>query len=89
MNTNEQRQIFYDNDLQIEAYQLTGIVQKFPNHFHEYYVIGYIEGGCRHLWCKGMEYDLKQGDVILVTFGMNVLQKENPCLFMSQLFEQM
>lgn len=61
----EQRHIYYDRDLGIEAYQLSGIVQKFPNHFHEYYVIGFIEGGKRHLWCKGQEYDLKAGDLIL------------------------
>lgn len=61
----EQRHIYYDRDLEIEAYQLSGIVQKFPNHFHEYYVIGFIEGGKRHLWCKGQEYDLNAGDLIL------------------------
>lgn len=61
----EQRHIFYDGFLGIEAYQLSGIVQKFPNHFHEFYVIGFIEGGCRHLWCKGAEYDLTKGDLIL------------------------
>lgn len=61
----EQRHIYYDRDLQIEAYNLSGIVQKFPNHFHEYYVIGFVEGGRRHLWCKGHEYDTSPGDMIL------------------------
>lgn len=61
----EQRHVFFDHDLGIEAYQLGGVVQKFPNHFHEYYVIGFIEGGKRHLWCKGREYDLTAGDLIL------------------------
>lgn len=61
----EQRHVYYDRDLKIEAYSLTGIVQKFPNHFHEYYVIGFIEGGRRHLWCKDQEYDLTAGDLIL------------------------
>lgn len=61
----EQRHIYYDRDLEIEAYNLSGIVQKFPNHFHEFYVIGFIEGGKRHLWCKGQEYDLSAGDLIL------------------------
>lgn len=41
----EQRHIYYDKDLQIEAYNLSGIVQKFPVHFHEFYVIGFMEGG--------------------------------------------
>lgn len=61
----EQRHVYYDYDLEIEAYNLSGIVQKFPNHFHEYYVIGFVEGGKRHLWCKGAEYDLTVGDLIL------------------------
>lgn len=61
----EQRHVYYDHDLGIEAYQLSGIVQKFPNHFHNFYVIGFIEGGRRHLWCKGREYDLRFGDLIL------------------------
>lgn len=61
----EQRHVYYDHDLQVEAYQLSGIVQKFPNHFHDFYVIGFIEGGKRHLWCKGREYNLRSGDLIL------------------------
>ena len=61
----EQRHVYYDRDLDIEAYNLSGIVQKFPNHFHEYYVIGFIEGGKRHLWCKGKEYDTSAGDLSL------------------------
>ena len=48
----EQRHVYYDTDLKIEAYHLTGIVQPFPNHFHDYYVIGFVEGGRRHLWCR-------------------------------------
>lgn len=61
----EQRRVYYDRDLQIEAYSLSGIVQKFPNHFHEYYVIGFVEGGRRHLWCRNQEYDVSSGDLIL------------------------
>lgn len=65
LSQQEQRRVYYDRDLSIEAYQLSGIVQKFPNHFHEYYVIGFVEGGKRHLWCKNREYDLASGDLIL------------------------
>jgi len=65
MQNQEQRYVYYDQDLEIEAYRLSGIVQKFPNHFHEYYVIGFIEGGKRHLWCKNKEYDLTKGDLVL------------------------
>ena len=65
LSKQEQRHIYYGHDLKIEAYQLSGIVQKFPNHFHEYYVIGFIKGGRRHLQCKGQEYDLASKDMIL------------------------
>lgn len=61
----EQRFVYFDRDLKIEAYRLSGIVQKFPNHFHDCYVIGCIESGRRHLWCKNREYDLEPGDLIL------------------------
>ena len=61
----EQRHVHYDRDLELEAYQLSGIVQKFPNHFHECYVIGFVEGGKRHLWCKNQACDVSAGDLIL------------------------
>lgn len=61
----EQRHICYDDDLGIEAYNLIGIVQKFPNHFHEYFVIGFMEGGKRHLCCGGQEYELCKNDLVL------------------------
>ena len=61
----EERHVYYDRDLELEAYHLSGIVQKFPNHFHEYYVIGFIEGGKRQLWCKNESYLLTAGDLIL------------------------
>ncbi|MCQ4637383.1 AraC family transcriptional regulator [Anaerovorax odorimutans] len=61
----EQRYAYYDKDLDIEAYRLSGIVQKFPNHFHDYYVVGFIEGGRRHLRCRGKEYQLSGGDLVL------------------------
>ena len=41
----EIRTICYDDDLHLEAYRFEGIVQQFPNHFHDYYVIGFIEAG--------------------------------------------
>lgn len=67
----EVRTIVYDDDLQIEAYSLEGIIKAFPNHFHEYYVIGLIEGGQRHLSCKNKEYDLKKGDIVIFNPGDN------------------
>lgn len=41
-------------------------MQKFPNHFHEHYVIGLIERGNRHLLCKNKSYDLQSGDLMLM-----------------------
>lgn len=52
----EARMVVYDDELRIEAYRLEGIVQPFPNHFHEYYVIGFMESGERVLSCKNPEY---------------------------------
>ncbi|MEK4031253.1 AraC family transcriptional regulator [Pseudobacillus sp. FSL P4-0506] len=60
----EERTVCFDHDLQIEAYRFEGIMQKFPNHFHEYYVIGFIESGQRRLSCKNKEYVIGAGDII-------------------------
>ena len=61
----EERKVRFDSDLKIEAYQFKGIMQKFPNHFHEYYVIGFIESGKRHLSCKNKDYVIEPGDLML------------------------
>lgn len=61
----EERSVYFDKDLKIEAYRFKGIMQKFPNHFHEYYVIGFIESGKRHLSCKNSEYNVGAGDLLL------------------------
>lgn len=65
----ERRHICYDRDLELEAYRLSGVTQKFPNHFHSFYVIGFIEDGRRRLWCGGREYDLSGGDLVLFNPG--------------------
>ncbi len=61
----ETRTVQFDADLKIEVYHFQGIMQKFPNHFHEYYVIGFIESGCRYLSCKNEEYTVRPGDLVL------------------------
>jgi AraC-like DNA-binding protein len=61
----EKRTIVYDADLGVEAYQFTGVQQRFPLHFHEYYVLGYIERGRRRLECAQRSYDLFPGDLTL------------------------
>lgn len=61
----EVRTVKYDGELKIEAYHFQGVMQKFPNHFHEYYVIGFIEKGKRYLSCKNKEYTTEPGDLVL------------------------
>lgn len=61
----ETRTIRYDEELRIEAYRLEGTCQTFPNHFHDYYVIGFVEKGMRHLSCKNKEYTIRPGQILL------------------------
>ncbi|MEC1679135.1 AraC family transcriptional regulator [Bacillus mojavensis] len=62
---NETRTLHLDPHLNIEAYRFKGIMQKFPNHFHDYYVIGFIEKGQRYLACQDQEYIINPGDLLL------------------------
>ena len=41
----EVRTVVYDDELRMEAYRFEGIVQPFPSHFHEHYVIGFVRKG--------------------------------------------
>lgn len=61
----EVRTVYYDNELHLEAYRFEGIVQPFPNHFHDYYVIGFIEVGTRYLSCKNQDYTIGQGNILI------------------------
>lgn len=61
----ELRTVTYDSELGIEAYRFQGVMQKFPNHFHEHYVIGFIENGRRRLTCRGHEFILDGGELLL------------------------
>ena len=67
----EIRTTCFDNNLGVEAYRLEGIVQPFPNHLHEYYVIGYMVSGERYLSCKNKEYTLREGNIVLFNPGDN------------------
>lgn len=67
----EVRTVVYDDELRIEAYRFEGIVQPFPNHFHEYYVIGFVESGKRILSCKNREYVIDKGSIVLFNPGDN------------------
>lgn len=61
----ELRTVCYDADLRIEAYRFQGLMQKFPHHFHDYYVIGFIESGRRYMQCNNKSYIINPGDIIL------------------------
>ncbi len=65
----EIRTVVYDDELRIEAYRFEGIVQSFPNHFHEHYVIGFVENGERVLSCNHQECTIRKGDVLLFNPG--------------------
>lgn len=69
--TTETKTAVYDEQLRLEAYHFSGIAQPFPNHFHDYYVIGFVESGERRLSCKNQEYTLKPGDIVLFGPGDN------------------
>lgn len=62
----ETRTAVFDDELHIEAYRFEGIMQPFPNHFHDYYVVGLVEGGMRRLSCNNREYTLSAGDMLLL-----------------------
>lgn len=59
----ERRSIHYDADLSAEAYWLQNVLEPFPNHFHDYYLIGFVEKGVRELACGGEKYITREGDL--------------------------
>ena len=67
----ETRTVVYDDGLRLEAYHFEGIVQPFPNHFHEHYVIGFVEDGTRRLSCRNREYFIEKGSIVLFNPGDN------------------
>lgn len=67
----EIKTVVYDETLRIEAHHFEGIIQPFPNHFHEHYVIGFIENGERRLSCRNKDYTIGPGSVLLFNPGDN------------------
>ncbi len=63
------QKIIHDPELNIEAYEFTGRIQPFPNHFHEHYVIGIVEQGARHLSCQNKSYNISPGSLIIFNPG--------------------
>lgn len=60
----EIKTLVYDEELRLEAYRFEGMAKAFPNHFHDYYVIGLIEKGERRLWCRHQEYTIGTGQIL-------------------------
>lgn len=61
----ETKTVCYDRALELEAYRFEGITRPFPNHFHDFYVIGAVELGERVLSCNNREYRIGRGDLLL------------------------
>lgn len=55
----------FDKKLNIEILTLSGRVKKLPNHFHDFYEIGYIEEGSTNVVCQGEECVITKGDVVI------------------------
>ncbi|MDE6728625.1 MAG: AraC family transcriptional regulator [Oscillospiraceae bacterium] len=62
----EVRTVCFDESLMIEAVRFEGISQPFPNHFHDYYVIGLVLRGTRNMFCKDHDLVISGGDVLLL-----------------------
>ncbi len=65
----EIRTAIYDSDLSIEAFRFEGFEKPFPNHFHDYYVVGYMESGKRNLTCQNRKYQVFEGNILLFNPG--------------------
>ncbi len=63
------KKVVYDDELRLEAYRFEGIIQPFPSHFHEHYVIGFVEKGERVLSCRDREYAIEEGGILLFNPG--------------------
>ncbi|MCC8195184.1 MAG: AraC family transcriptional regulator [Deltaproteobacteria bacterium] len=66
----ENRAICHDPALAAEVVSFRGILQKFPNHFHDdHYVVGCVEGGARRMYSLNTAYTLGPGDLVLFAPG--------------------
>lgn len=62
----EVRTVCFDESLKLEALSFEGVSQTFPNHFHDYYVIGLVMRGTREMFCKNRSIVIGGGDVLLL-----------------------
>lgn len=65
----EVRLVNYDYDLGIETYRFEKMKDHFPDHFHEHYVIGFVEAGSREFICRGKGYKIAKGDILIINPG--------------------
>ncbi len=65
----ELRTLRHDEDLRLDACRFQGLEQPFPNHFHDYCVLGLMEAGHRRLFCKNRDYIIGPGDILLFQPG--------------------
>lgn len=63
------KQVVRDRKLQMEGCLFRGLTQPFPTHFHGHYVLGLVEGGVRTLSCRGREWTLRPGCLMLLNPG--------------------
>ncbi len=67
----EKRVALFDPELKVEAYQFQSVMQAFPNHFHEHYVIGFVERGNRNLKVRKTCHFIVPGNLLLFNPGEN------------------
>ncbi len=63
------RTFIRDPVLQVAAYRFEGVSQPFPNHFHDFYVIGLLEAGERQLCCQNRQIAIGAGHVLMLNPG--------------------
>lgn len=68
---NNNKHFCFDKSLKIEAHYFKGCLPTFPEHLHDYYVIGYVEQGERKFNCKGNIYSLSKGSILLLNPNEN------------------
>ncbi len=63
------KQFVHDPVLRLDACCFRGYTRPFPSHFHTYYVIGYVQAGCRTLFCRDGARTLCAGQLLVLNPG--------------------
>jgi AraC-like DNA-binding protein len=59
----------HDADLSLDLFQARFRTYAFARHWHDYYVIGLVEGGAQSFWCRGATFATPPGGIILLNPG--------------------